>query len=165
MNRFLWIVRGDARRLKLAALCQYTLPHPPILYYGTEVGLSQQRDVRHADGSGHPEESRLPMPWGAEQRGDLLAFYRELGALRRATAPVWRGERRTLALDDARGHYAYSCAAGGERWLVALNNGPAAGRVALPAGRWELALATDEALLSGGAVALPPYGGAVLRSG
>jgi cyclomaltodextrinase / maltogenic alpha-amylase / neopullulanase len=37
MNRFLWVVRGDVRRLKLAALCQFTLPHPPIIYYGTNV--------------------------------------------------------------------------------------------------------------------------------
>ena len=64
MNRFLWVVGGDTRRLRLAALCQFTLPGPPIVYYGTEVGLSQRRDVRYADGSGHPEESRLPMPWG-----------------------------------------------------------------------------------------------------
>ena len=41
MNRFLWIVDGDTRRLRLAALCQFTLPGPPIVYYGTEVGLSQ----------------------------------------------------------------------------------------------------------------------------
>ena len=83
MNRFLWIVRGDTRRLKLAALCQFTLPGPPIVYYGTEVGLSQQRDVRSADGSGHPEEVRLPMPWGATQDAGLLRF---LPAPRRSTA-------------------------------------------------------------------------------
>ena len=41
MNRFLFSVGGDVRRLKLAALCQFTLPGPPIIYYGTEVGLSQ----------------------------------------------------------------------------------------------------------------------------
>ena len=83
MNRFLWVVRGDIRRLKLAALCQFTLPQPPIIYYGTEVGLSQQRDVRYADGSGHPEELRLPMLWGDAQNRDLLAFYRGLVTLRR----------------------------------------------------------------------------------
>jgi cyclomaltodextrinase / maltogenic alpha-amylase / neopullulanase len=159
MNRFLWIVRGDVRRLKLAALCQYTLPHPPILYYGTEVGLSQHRDVRHADGSGHPEESRLPMRWGEAQDTNLLRFYQQLGALRKATAPVWRGPRRTVALDDARGQYAYRCG----DWLVALNNGPQAGRVPLPRGPWALALATDDATVAGGGVALPPFGGAVLR--
>jgi hypothetical protein len=29
------------RRLKIAALIQFALPHSPIIYYGTEVGLSQ----------------------------------------------------------------------------------------------------------------------------
>ena len=37
--------------------------------------MSQQRDVRQA-GRGLPEESRLPMPWGDQQDGELLAFYR-----------------------------------------------------------------------------------------
>lgn len=161
MNRFLWVVRGDVRRLKLAALCQYTLPHPPVVYYGTEVGLSQRCDVRHADGSGHPEESRLPMLWGEAQDGALLAFYQRLGALRRATAAVWRGPRRTALLDDATGLYGYACG----DWLVALNNGPAPTAAALPAGTWALALATDEATLDGGALRLAPYSGAVLQQG
>lgn len=159
MNRFLWVTRGDTRRLKLAALCQYTLPHPPILYYGTEVGLSQARDVRHADGSGHPEESRLPMLWGEAQDGELLDFYRRLGALRRETAGVWRGPRRTTMLDDAAGLYGYACGP----WLVALNNGPAQAQVALPAAGWTIALDTGGAALAGETLALPPYAGAVLR--
>lgn len=163
MNRFLWVARGDTRRLRLAALCQYTLPHPPIVYYGTEVGLSQIRDVRHADGSGHPEESRLPMVWGEAQDGDLLAFYRRLGALRRDTPGIWRGPRRTVLLDDAAGLYGYVCGAPGDEHLVALNNGPAAVAVALPEGAWALALATGEADLAGGRLTLPAYSGAVLR--
>ncbi len=32
MNRFLWVARGDVRRLKLAALLQFMLPGPPVLY-------------------------------------------------------------------------------------------------------------------------------------
>jgi glycosidase len=64
MNRFLWAANGDFRRLILAALCQFTLSAPPVIYYGTEVGLSQERDVRQG-GYGLPEESRLPMLWGS----------------------------------------------------------------------------------------------------
>ena len=93
MNRFLWVVGGDTRRLRLAAMCQFALPGPPIVYYGTELGLSQRRDVRYADGSGHPEESRLPMPWD-DADASLLAFYVELGRLRRATAGLWRAAAR-----------------------------------------------------------------------
>lgn len=163
MNRFLWVVRGDLRRLKLAAICQYTLPHPPVLYYGTEVGLSQRLDVRHPDGSGHPEESRLPMLWGAQQNPDLLDFYRRLGVLRRSTAPVWRGERSTAYLDDERGHYAYQCRADGQTWLVALNNSPAPARLPLPPGTWQIILPTEDAALGASSVALPAYGGVVLQ--
>ncbi|MFQ3661606.1 MAG: alpha-amylase family glycosyl hydrolase [Chloroflexaceae bacterium] len=162
MNRFLWVVRGDTRRLKLAALCQYTLPHPPVIYYGTEVGLSQERDVRHPDGSAHPEESRLPMRWDNTQNVDVLAYYRQLGALRQATPGVWRGPRRTVALDDAGGHYAYVCGEG-EAWLVALNNGPLPGRISLPPGRWSLALMSDEAVVRGTTLWLSAYSGAVLK--
>ncbi|NTU83924.1 MAG: alpha-amylase [Chloroflexales bacterium] len=166
MNRFLWVSRGDVRRLKLAALCQYTLPHPPIVYYGTEAGLSQERDVRHPDGSGHPEESRLPMLWGEAQNDDLLAFYRRLGALRRETAQVWRGPRRTIFLDDARGHLGHLCGEPGAEHLVAINNGPADARIALPDGRCSLAFATTaDAAVSGATLSLPAYGGAVLRQG
>jgi len=163
MNRFLWIVRGDTRRLRLAALCQYTLPHPPILYYGTEVGQSQRLDVRHADGSGHPEESRLPMLWGEDQDCELLEFYRQLGALRRATTAIWRGERRFIHIDDRHGQLAYTCTANGETWLVALQQAPHAGMIPLPSGRWEVVLATQSADIVGGRIALPAYGGAVLR--
>ena len=123
MNRFLWVVGGDARRLRLAALCQFALPGPPIVYYGTELGLSQRRDVRYADGSGHPEESRLPMPWGEARTPSLLAFYVELGRLRRATAGLWRAPREVVALDDGAGLYAWRCDDGAAAALVALNNG------------------------------------------
>lgn len=163
MNRFLWIVHGDLRRLKLAALCQYSLPHPPVLYYGTEAGLSQQRDVRYSDGSGHPEESRLPMIWGGGQNSELLDYYRRLGQLRRGSGPVWRGTRKTVYLDDSRGHYAYSYCLGAEQILVVLNNGPAAGRIPLPEPGWVILLASDDAALGAASVALPAYGGVILR--
>jgi glycosidase len=82
MNRFLWAASNNKRRLRLAALCQFTLSGPPVIYYGTEVGLSQQRDVRQ-EGLGLPEEARLPMPWESLQDQKLFAYYRNLIALRR----------------------------------------------------------------------------------
>jgi glycosidase len=167
MNRVLWIVGGDTRRLKLAALCQMTLPGPPIVYYGTEVGRSQERDVRSADGSGHPEESRLPMPWGADRDEVLLAFYRGLIALRTRLPGVWRGERRTLRADDETGIYAYACADGTDNAVVVLNNGPVEQALELEQalGGLGVALATDaDVRLEGSTVRLPPSGGALLRA-
>lgn len=164
MNRFLWVVRGDTRRLKLAALCQFTLPHPPIVYYGTEVGLSQQRDVRYADGSGHPEESRLPMLWGDAQDRELLDFYRRLIAARRSAPSLWRAARQTLAADDQSGLYVCRCGDGARAAIVALNNGGDAQRFQLAAGRgYRLALASDAAVaLDGDTLALAPFAGALL---
>lgn len=161
MNRFLWVVRGDVRRLRLAALCQFTLPHPPIIYYGTEVGLSQARDVRDAEGNGHPEESRLPMSWDGVDDG-LLAFYRELVAMRRGRAEAWRHTRTTLVADDE-GLYVYRCG-GRDGVVVALNNG--ASTVAWASGRdtgLRVLLATGPGVtLDGDRLILPPFEGAVL---
>ncbi len=100
MNRFLWAAGGNISRLKLAALCQFTLSGPPVVYYGTEVGLSQERDVRQGT-RGIPEESRLPMLWGEAQDTNLLDFYRRLAALRTTHPVLCRGDRRTLYTDDA----------------------------------------------------------------
>lgn len=83
MNRFLWVARGDLRRLKLATLLQFMLPGPPVIYDGTEVGVTQVRDLEYPDGSPKLEESRTLMAWGANQDVDLLAFYGELIQLRK----------------------------------------------------------------------------------
>jgi hypothetical protein len=52
-----------------------SLPHPPIIYYGTEIGLSQTRSAIEGFGL---EMSRAPMLWGDAQDADLLADYRTL---------------------------------------------------------------------------------------
>lgn len=95
MNRFLWAAGGDARRLRLAALCQFTLPGAPVVYYGTETGLSQERDVRQGT-RGVPEEARLPMNWETADRG-LMAFYRSLVALRKEWAALRRGAQEIVS--------------------------------------------------------------------
>lgn len=107
MNRFLWLTGGDTRWLKLAAVCQFTLSGPPIIYYGSEIGLGQRRDRQSPAGSGMAE-ARLPMPWDGEQDRDLLTFYRDLIQLRRAHPALWHGRRQTVHLDPAAGLYAYT---------------------------------------------------------
>jgi glycosidase len=101
MNRFLWAAKGDVRRLRIAALCQFTLSGPPVIYYGTEVGLSQARDVRQ-DGRGLPEESRLPMLWGNDQDTDMLEYYRQLIRLRSELSPLKRGKIEIVSADKDR---------------------------------------------------------------
>jgi len=164
MNRFLWVVGGDTRRLMLAALCQFTLPHPPIIYYGTEVGLSQANDVRRPDGSGYAEESRSPMLWGAVQNAELRSFYKQLIALRRSAPAIWRGPRTTLTIDDANGLYIYRCGTGQPSALVILNIGLDTQRVQLPEHTgYTLALTSDPASeLHQTMCLLPQYAGVVL---
>lgn len=84
MDRFLYIVNGDKSKLRRAAEAQMQLPNPPIIYYGTEVGLSQ--DNGKDDGLGL-EVSRQPMLWGDNQDRDLLDFYKTLISKRKTDAP------------------------------------------------------------------------------
>ncbi|MFZ6019608.1 MAG: alpha-amylase family glycosyl hydrolase, partial [Chloroflexota bacterium] len=100
MNRFLWAAGNDQRRLKLAAMLQFSLAGPPVIYYGTEVGLSQQRDVRQ-NGRGVPEESRLPMLWGEEQDKNLLKFYGQLIRLRKQFTALRRGTCKVQDCNEA----------------------------------------------------------------
>jgi cyclomaltodextrinase / maltogenic alpha-amylase / neopullulanase len=120
MNRFLWLVGNDKRKLKLAALCQFTLAGAPIVYNGTEVGLTQERGITDPNSHGM-EECRQPMLWGDEQDKDLLAFYRWLIDLRRQHPALWQGARRTLHADKVTGTLAYVRHDEPEAVLVGLN--------------------------------------------
>lgn len=132
INRFLWLANGDKRRLKLAALCQFTLPQPPIIYYGTEVGLSQDRDVRMPSGHDHWEYARLPMLWGEDQDRDLYEYYRRLCRLRNSHPALRNGEHRTLHVGNDAGTYAYALQTRAEVLVVALNNGDDVSLLSVP---------------------------------
>ena len=114
MNRFLWMAGGDKRRLKLAATLLMTSPGAPVVYYGTEVGLTQRYDavVENA-------EARLPMLWGEAQDRDLLAHFQKLGRLRAQSPALRRGTRRTLSA--SRDELVYERTLGEERIVVTLN--------------------------------------------
>jgi len=75
MDRFLYLAGGDKEALRRAAAVQMQLPGPPIIYYGTEVGLGQARTTREGMGL---HFSRVPMAWGADQDRELLAYYKAL---------------------------------------------------------------------------------------
>ncbi len=119
-NRFLFIAGGDKRKLKLAALCQFTLTGAPIVYNGTEVGVNQTRDRTDPTSDGMAEV-RQPMLWGDDQDKDLLAYYKWLVHLRRQRPVLWNGRRQTLHVDNQTGVYAYARQNESETMLVALN--------------------------------------------
>ena len=99
MNRFLWVAQNDVQKLKLAAMCQFTLIGAPVIYYGTEVGLSQPRDVMQ-NGRAIHEETRMPMLWGDDQNKDLLEFYRALIRIREEQAALTRGTRENIYITE-----------------------------------------------------------------
>ncbi len=82
MNRFLHIARGDKVALRAALKRQFSLPNPPILYYGNEVGLSHTRGTRELG----LEAGRVPMLWGDQQDRDLLADVAAIIHARRAAS-------------------------------------------------------------------------------
>ena len=128
--------------LMLAALLQYTLPGMPSLYYGDEAGLM---------GFSDPWNRRC-YPWDRED-GELIAFFRQLGALRR-DHPGELSEPLTFV--SAQGGLA---AFRRGKLLTAVNRG---GETAvLPAGG-ELLLAVGKASLEGDALTLSPDSGVIL---
>jgi len=121
MHRFLWLAEGDHRRLRLAATCHLTLDGTPIIYYGTEVGLSQYADA-------HKENAyaRAPMFWDERQNTQLLQHYQALIHLRHSHAALRVGSTIALPVQsdsaDSTQVGAYLRLQGTEYVLVVLNN-------------------------------------------
>jgi len=72
MNRFLYDAGQNIEKLKTAFIIQFSLPQPPIIYYGTETGLSHHKPVQwnipFSD-----LQARKPMPWN-ELNQSLINF-------------------------------------------------------------------------------------------
>jgi glycosidase len=98
MNRFYWLTRHDKRKLKLAALCQFTLIGPPIVYNGSEVGVEQERGMQEP-GSQGMEENRQPMLWDQEQDTQIREYFRWLIQFRH-DHPVLRHGRFAIVQSD-----------------------------------------------------------------
>ena len=81
MDRFLQITDGDQSAQLAAMEALMRLPNPPVIYYGSEVGLLQPMSTAQ----GGLEVSRAPMPWGDEQDKALLAQTQALIHARRQT--------------------------------------------------------------------------------
>jgi len=84
MDRFLYIAGNKVEKLKKAAEIQFQMPGPPIIYYGTEVGLRQNKSKTSTVGL---EASRSAMVWGEAQDKDLFEFYQSLIRKRMETKP------------------------------------------------------------------------------
>jgi alpha-glucosidase len=149
------------RRARLGALMLLTLRGTPFLYYGEEIGMADGPvpPDRVVDVAARDPE-RTPMQWDATpsggfttgmpwlpvapetarinveaQRSDpdsMLAFQRELIAIRRGSPALRRGSYATLP-DAPADVFAYVREDDGERWIVILNFGRGPARVSLGA--------------------------------
>ena len=158
MNRFLWMVRNDIQRLKFAAALMMAFGGTPILYYGTEVGLSQPRSK-----GPHREESRHPMLWGTAQDAELLGYFRQLIAFRQQHPALVYGKIATLLIDEGQGLWLVECRQDSDRVLIAVNASPEKHSITLPEGQFhngngeripELGGKTSVVVLKGRSVAL-----------
>jgi len=102
-SRAFFVVGDDPARLKLAALVQFTLPGAPAVYYGDEIALDapqpagQRRQL--ARRPVQPRAVSWPDAEGDAYRRDedMLAFFRQLGALRNELSRLREGERNHAA--------------------------------------------------------------------
>jgi cyclomaltodextrinase len=120
MSRFLYLCGNDKRKLKLGALILYTLSGPPILYNGTESGVSQERPMQQVSRYVF-EEARLPMNWDMDADNELIGFFRKLACLRLSHPVIWNGKRKVVHLDGEHQIYAYLCEDSSAKLLVAVN--------------------------------------------
>jgi len=147
-------------------LCQFTLPGPPIVYYGTEAGLSQERDL-HQNGFAKHEECRLPMPWEAKHHADLLNYYCGLMRLRSGNPALRGGFHTPVLATDTLLAYRRSDNIGSLVTVINLADQPTT--INMPISEQELAFSTDlsvhsEKTREGVQVFLPALGGGVLKA-
>ena len=79
------------RLLKKAALLQFSLPGIPCIFYGDETAM---------EGYGDPY-CRGTYPWGLEN-GEILDFYKKLGAARTAHRKEFAGDCRFVSYESRR---------------------------------------------------------------
>ena len=73
MDRFSLIADNDSDKLKRAVAAQMRLPNPPVILYGTEIGLRQRQSARGRT----LDVIRECMVWDDRQDEDLLDFYKQ----------------------------------------------------------------------------------------
>ncbi len=73
---------------KLAIVMQFTYPGVPVVYYGTEIGMT----------GGNDPECRAGMIWDKDKWDtDLLEFYKKIISIRKSKPALRFGEFRTLS--------------------------------------------------------------------
>ena len=110
--RAISLAGGDEATVRLATLLLMTFPGAACIYQGDEIGQE----------GGTPDwDARRPFPWDRPElwRQDVLAFHKELIAIRRAHKPLRRGTYHALYADQD--VYVFARRFSGEVLLVAVN--------------------------------------------
>lgn len=128
-----------------ASLLQYTLPGFPCLYYGDEAGLS---------GFADPWNRRC-YPWEREDT-ELIAFFQQLGSIRKDFADTFHGEFRFVAAMDGLAAYLR-----GGRILTAVNRGPQEAFIALKGKR--ILASLGACVLDEHGIRIAPDSGAIIE--
>ena len=154
-------LEGDAlrlakERLRAAALLLFCFPGSPTVYYGDEAGMEGFEDPFN----------RRTYPWGHEDQ-ELLAWFKQLGALRKTHPALRRGTIRYVAAEGPL--LAFARADDGEEILCVCNAGDGPVTLPLP-GNTASVLVGSPALApleedEGVQITLPPRSGAALLLG
>lgn len=101
MDRFLYVSGQDTDAMKLALVVLMTLPHAPVLYYGTEIGMTHDRPLSDRQAGGD-ELCRQDMIWD-ERRWDhtLLEFIKELVRARVFLGAAIGETRETIVVEKS----------------------------------------------------------------
>ncbi len=99
MDRFYTIAKDDIQRLRLALLVLYVLPGPPIIYYGSEIPLSQNHLLHEGGGLGF-DEARLEMNWAGESGFELKDYLKKLAEIRLQEAFYATESWKVIVLDE-----------------------------------------------------------------
>jgi glycosidase len=111
--RFLYWCGEDLRKLKLAALFQFTFVGIPSICYGDERAVTGYKE----------SEYRSPMPWADNDTTvNLGSYYKRLIDIRKKYIHILTGEFKTFLTDSENGIYAFSREKGSESLIVVLNN-------------------------------------------
>lgn len=110
--RLMTLADEDEGTMKLAFLCQMTVPGAPNIYYGDEIGMTGRTDPH----------CRAAFPWHAPEtwQYELLAEVKRLVALRRRSAALRRGTFKILFSDSSL--VVYERRLGQEQVIVAFNS-------------------------------------------
>ncbi|MDB1124453.1 maltodextrin glucosidase [Vibrio algarum] len=107
--RFLTMLKGDEKKMRMAAVMLFTFVGTPCLYYGTEVGLVGEQDP----------DNRRCFPWERVATSSWIPFFKGLIRNRTENAEWQKGSFEVLSYSDD--HIVYARKLGTEVSIVALS--------------------------------------------